>query len=495
VAPPALGPAQVGLRDFLSTPPGGGQQVGQVHTLTSSRLGASYVDQMFADLGRQGLRGTTTQAPGLWIVPPTTTTTRQDMELVKNEATKLVQQKIVNELHLRRIVDTTVTFHQDQNQISVVFKVAYQSIHAGVPMPENMDAHGTIALNFSPMWYGNQKVYKIHSPSQANFDRGDAAQLWRKIAPAMDRICADRITTSNRFDEQAFTNNVLRQAEKLYGVSEGTFQLNKVERIDGGFMFIIYTDHNEYNPRSDYNEYNPDSTKRVGPDRLGRGELWLTFKYDEAQVRSGAVQLTEVRQGFWFQQYYWSSRTGGAWRQEWHDLTGREHFVPFKYDTAAVHQQLKAAKWWLGEDRDAQLTKELIAGGNEFVKKLQEALSNKSTNPNFVGTGDLITGNPVIERTADGLRVTVQVSREGEMGGEHPDRGVQYNLRATVTFNLTYVGRVNGVDQFTCTLAGSNVEHLTSHVRPGVADLASFGTSDAALRSQFTSFSHRVAQG
>jgi hypothetical protein len=87
----------------------------------------------------------------------------------------------------------------------------------------------------------------------------------------------------NYFDEKTFANNVLRQAEKIYGVTEGTFALCKPEWIDGGIKVLMYTDNKPFNPDSG----------------TGRGELWLTFRYDPAHVAKGFVKVSDIHQGYW----------------------------------------------------------------------------------------------------------------------------------------------------------------------------------------------------
>ena len=77
-----------------------------------------------------------------------------------------------------------------------------------------------------------------------------------------------------------------------------------------------YTDDRPFNPKIHF----------------GRGELWLDFKADDAQVASGGLNLIEVHQGHW-QASQWRS-TDGSMHPE-------------------VRTKFLAAKYWLTVDRDA----------------------------------------------------------------------------------------------------------------------------------------------
>src|SRR5262249_50630103 len=127
----------------------------------------------------------------------------------------------------------------------------------------------------------------------------------------------------HRFDENVFADNVIRQAEKLWGVKEGTFEKCKIERIDGGFRVLMYTDNNPFNPMG--------YTDVLRNPPVGRGELWLTFKYDDAQLATGSLKVSEIRQG-----YHWIVWLGGEAPslQQWRD-TG----------DASLHARLRDASW------------------------------------------------------------------------------------------------------------------------------------------------------
>jgi hypothetical protein len=86
-----------------------------------------------------------------------------------------------------------------------------------------------------------------------------------------------------RLDEKILVNNVLRQAEKIYGVKEGTFGPCMPRRMDGGIGFLIYTNNKPFNPDSG----------------TGRGELWLTFRYTDADIAKGFVKVNWAIQGYW----------------------------------------------------------------------------------------------------------------------------------------------------------------------------------------------------
>jgi hypothetical protein len=174
------------------------------------------------------------------------------------------------------------------NQFRIEFKVDYHHEVFG-----SGKTTGTLYLWFSPTWNGEAKVYKIHTPSHFNMDQG-----WRinvnKVEAYLNALCKENTIETAGLDGNVFVNNVLRQAEKMYRVQEGTYELNKVERIDGGIKVFIYTDKSPFNP-----QWN-DST---GKYPKGRGELWLTFKYDDAQLAKGFVQVSEIKQGYWYWEY------------------------------------------------------------------------------------------------------------------------------------------------------------------------------------------------
>src|SRR5262249_25968328 len=131
----------------------------------------------------------------------------------------------------------------------------------------------------------------------------------------------------------------------MYGVEHRTFYLNKVERIDGGFKVLMYTDKNEFNPMW-----------KEGATTPGRGEIWLTFKYDDAQLSKGFLTLSNIRQGYHFQfQDIWDRHQ--AWR-----------------DTSVLHfnaqESMYGAKWWTA-DRNAP---NAPLAGKQFGEKVLEHL-------------------------------------------------------------------------------------------------------------------------
>jgi hypothetical protein len=76
-------------------------------------------------------------------------------------------------------------------------------------------------------------------------------------------------------------------------------------------------------------------------DGHGRGELWLTFKYDDAQLSTGVLKLSEIRQGYHYRiQAQFDSDLFKPERQRW----GPTH----DHDAGrALHQQMKDAGWRL----------------------------------------------------------------------------------------------------------------------------------------------------
>src|SRR5262249_53551022 len=78
-----------------------------------------------------------------------------------------------------------------------------------------------------------------------------------------------------RFDESTVARSVLWQAEAVCGKA-GSFEINRVERISGGLKVLMYTDKNPQN----------------------RGELWLTFRYNDDKLAKGFVQASQIDHPF-----------------------------------------------------------------------------------------------------------------------------------------------------------------------------------------------------
>src|SRR5262249_32021546 len=193
-----------------------------------------------------------------------------------------------------------------------------------------------VQLNFAGKNEGGAKVYRLVGAGLHDYKYsiltpfGDPGAFEAVAKELFNNKMGGKIEC-HRFDETTFANNVVRQAEKLYGVKEGTFQKNFVERIDGGFKVLMYTDNNPFNPMQ-----NIDSQDLP----VGRGEIWLTFKYDDAQLAKGSVQVSEIRQGYHWQKYDRTIWIGYGrvdyYSQQWHD-TG----------DANVHARMREAAWSL----------------------------------------------------------------------------------------------------------------------------------------------------
>jgi hypothetical protein len=83
----------------------------------------------------------------------------------------------------------------------------------------------------------------------------------------------------NKFDQDGFVQNVLRQAETILGAPQGSFQTERVTPTNGGLEVFIYLGANQ--------------------SVATYAHLKLEFKYSEADVKAGWVELTSVENGVW----------------------------------------------------------------------------------------------------------------------------------------------------------------------------------------------------
>jgi hypothetical protein len=223
-----------------------------------------------------------------------------------------------------------------------------------------------VQFTFQGKNLGGVKQYDLVRASLDNWEgawKSDLASTFEGVAKDCFNSTVGKIECQ-RFAEKTFANSVMRKAEMMSGAKEGTFEMNKVERVDGGIRNFMYTDKNPYNPA----RYSDD-------DPPGKGELWFTFKYDDAQLRKGFVTVSEIRQGY---NYRWQ---GGI--PLWQD-TG----------TADVQASMRDARWWTGAN-DAAAAAVLERAGRPFGENALQWFNGKK------GLGQLADGQ---NAAADGGR-------------------------------------------------------------------------------------------
>src|SRR5262245_1492825 len=299
---------------------GGAAPAGHVPVLGTSAPGATQapraalpraqLDRVFADLGHQGLpQGQ--QSPSV----------QADSQHVQDVAEQILKEKIIDGSKNRWLFvgASRAGMEVQGDQIKVRFQVAYGFIRGieGYPMCE-------VEFTFQGKNTGGVKRYDLVGAGLRDWN--GFTFVGNQFEPVAKEIFRNVLGANgiwrHRFDENVFTNNVIRQAEKLWGAREGTFQLNRVERIDGGFKVLIYTDNNPFNPRG----------ADVSKPPVGRGELWLTFKFDDAQLATGSLKVSEIRQGYrWV---YDRFPVDQPWEDKWRDTTD-----------ASLHARLRGADW------------------------------------------------------------------------------------------------------------------------------------------------------
>jgi hypothetical protein len=360
------------------------QQVRQLATSVLQSTQAAlqgHIDQAFAAFGRQGLPQS--MAPGGAQAGLHSDYRYGDSKQVIQEAQKFLQDKIIDggpagfNLWFLKGNAQLASKEIDGDKIKVSFKVAYTRL---------LDSDGTCHVDFTFQGKNAGGVKAYHLVRAGLRDWQGQGPLGDFVGGKFEGVAKDLFNsqvfsiTCHRFEEWHFADNAIRQAEQIYGVKEGTFQKNRVERIDGGARLYIYTDKNEFNPKQ----------KLGGSQPTGRGELWLTFKYDDADLASGKIQLTEVRQGYhWQEAVHRTSLWSNDYNQRWQD-TG----------TAQVHSQLMNATWWAGAAGETA-----HAVRREILGRLHDLIGQANEE---AGTGGF--RNVQIWKTDGGYQVSVHLT-------------------------------------------------------------------------------------
>jgi hypothetical protein len=260
------------------------QQVNQfVHfTLETAQtahtaLRQAAIDQLFAGFSRQDLPQNVPQnmpqalpqnlSHGLSLGRQGPSSTQQDAEVVKEQATKLVQEKVCDPF--RNLISPKVTrayvSSATENEIHVDFMVTYEATRFSMTGAYRDKVNGMITLSFKPTWEGGVKVYKIHSASHNGIDQGIHTRP-EEVGKKLDTLRAnERIVTTTRFDQNAnrfdfgkdqdrirtAVENYVKQHLGAQYEPKNTFGL-RVDRIQDGFRVNV-----SFRTRS---EQSPDDT-------------------------------------------------------------------------------------------------------------------------------------------------------------------------------------------------------------------------------------------
>jgi hypothetical protein len=425
------------------------------------------IDQLFTGLGRPNLPQSMPQALFQGLPQQEAFSVQGDKEYVTQRAEKFLKDNIIEGGTNRWLLRESVGHNEPKvngDQIQVSFNVLYGRFG---------QSHGTCQVNFifQGKNTGGVKQYDLVGAGLHNWE--GATPIGAQFEAVAKELFKSKVGTidCNRFDQNTFANNVVRQAEKMYGAKEGTYVFNKAERIDGGIRILMYTDNNPFNPKSHWKE---------GADTPGRGELWLTFKYDDAKLSKGFLTLSEIRQGYHYQQPHIDHGPFGE------SVT----FSPAWQDTgdANVQARMQGAKWWTGVDHDAAADAAATAvserAGRQFGENVLQWFSwqGRWNRDIRFETGPIIGKVESINASPNGVSVTLWLQRDGHFKA---DTGINPTLGMRVTFDLKYEGQVNGQHQYNLVdLKPVDCTDWKGHDR-GAVDLSAFATTANELKAAF----------
>lgn len=428
------------------------------------------IDQLFAGFGRQNLPQSLGQAPGQ--SPPQNLlqnlpqgqgtqgigikTTQQDAEFVKEQATKLVQEKVCKPQNYDVAANVTSSriVKVTDDEIRIEFKIEYHNAWIGYDKTT-----GTVSLSFKPTWQGDVKVYKIHSASHNNMNDGIRINL-SKVEKGLNDICAnERIVTNDKFDGQKFANGVAQQASGIalkFGNQLDRLSVTGVRAIDGGMQVEV-------------------SQNRGGGSSWRDGYI-LEFKYGNREVQAGSLTLASVQKGCW-------------------NITNTFYGLKFADGEEAA---LKAARWDVVPSHFS--VQDVGKNFGDQVRAFLERGGSGSQGSHIVAGSAEIKG---IERTAQGLRVVVEAHRTLQLDS---DPGVKTEVHTRFAFELKYEGRgQDGMDRFSVVSvthvpefvygAGNRDVWMTGNhyqSRGLYYGLEVFGTNCESLQKHFPSFSYKA---
>jgi hypothetical protein len=252
----------------------------------------------------------------------------------------------------------------------------------------------------------------------------------------------DLVPTPNGVKDAVFT-----QAQKLLSQDQfKNFKLTMVEELDGGVRLKIHADRADgkgvdFSVDARYDGSRGYKCDRVSVDLHGDYEM-------SAQEVSGMGRLLKDLHGHW----------------------------------RATDEEIQQ-----GKDR-AALEKALQTAGQKFGERVVQSIAEVDLrHPDYTHVDPLRSGVSGVERTADGVRVNVWLSREVRVG-EHSI----LSMECKITFDLKYEGRSDGVDRFSLVKVSSN--YTNSFVKGhDLSMLQAFGVSNESLQKQFASFSIKAA--
>jgi hypothetical protein len=410
-----------------------------------------HIDQAFAVLGRQGPPPDLPHGPprGLLQGQQEAPSVQGDVKHVREEARKFLNDKIIeggkNCWGLKADQIDYKNEKVDGNRITIGFYVHFD--HWGSPQEAKVD------FIFQGKNTGGVKQYELVGAGLHDwknmFGAGDT--MFEGVAKEMFRNKVGSIECQ-RFDENTFVNNVIRQSEVMYGSKLGEHTECMRERIDGGFKVLIYTDHKPFMP----------ILSGAPRGAVGRGELWLTFKYDDAQLAKGFVNVSDIRQGFWWKLD--TTKTGWTpYQDKWSDVGDPN-----------VHARMREVGWRLTDSGQAPVAVLERAGqqlGASALNWFKEIGSKGWWNDYSLGS---VTGHvDRVDACEGGLRVTLRLERS--VGANSIPAGI------SLTFTLKYEGQVNGQHQFK--LADFN--HSTPDHHFDIGGLRGFGINADEVRARF----------
>jgi hypothetical protein len=392
-------------------------------------------------MGRQGLPQGQKQAASV----------QGDSGHVKDVAEALLKERVIGggpvsnrwNLHKDPVHSSTKV---EGDQVTVTFDVGY-----GLNPFERY--RSTVSFTFQGKNTGGIKEYDLAGAGLDHWDGlGVVKGQFEGVAKELFRAGVGKIVCQ-RFDENAFAANAVRQAEGLYGAWVGTFTKNFVERIDGGFKVLIYTDNREFNPLL----WSRSGGLGEHENMRGRGELWLTFKYDDAQLAQGFVKVSEIRQGFHYRDQIYSNSIDS--HQKWHD-TG-----------SFYHGRVRDANWRLTDTDRAPLPALEQAGNQLGAGALTWFKERGSLNVGGSRLGPMDGQMVALEACSEGVRAVLYLKRDDSRWG---------TLEIHVALTLKYEGVVNGQHQFK--LVGFDHRHPFHGADPG---LEGFGINPEEVLKQF----------
>jgi hypothetical protein len=272
VPPPALGQAQVGLRDFLSTPPGAGPQVGQVHTLASSQLGAAYGN---------------------------------DADKILPQARDIMYKQVLgrNAIENRWALSVRARDGETVDQVGNTIKITFDLNDQQGPCKAVLKFEGSI--------HGATSTFSL---KEAKLEGYHGAGL---VGGMFDAVCKEiygkNTIQAERFDATWFKNNSIKIAEQLTGKSG--FQVKGFVGIENGTQLSLDTGRGELRLtwKYDYTQAGASYLKLSDvsdpTNQLGAGvkqafmdaKWWTSAQNPDAARQQGANQFGQSVVN-WFQE-------------------------------------------------------------------------------------------------------------------------------------------------------------------------------------------------